>query len=133
MNGLVLFMAQGLFLGRLPMAPGTFGTLLGLPWTAALLWTGNIWLFCLGTLTGTLASVWICGKAERILGQTDPGSVVLDEIVAVPVCFAAWITFYMVREGRLLPPELLFGSATWYWTLGVFLIFRFFDILKPWP
>lgn len=133
MNSFVLCLAQGLFLGRLPLAPGTFGTLLGLPWTAALLATGNIWLFCLGALVGTFTSVWICGQAEKILGQTDPGSVVYDEIVAVPMCFGAWIVFYLLREGQLIPPYLLFGPRTWYWALGVFFLFRFFDILKPWP
>ena len=45
-------------------------------------------------------SVYGCGRAEQILGKTDPGSVVLDEIAALPVCFIAWIAVAAQKLGR---------------------------------
>jgi len=129
----MLLVAQGLGVGRLPVAPGTFGSLVGLGWTALLLQSRSPWLILAGLLAGIVLSVWLTGQAERILGQRDPASVVLDEIVAMPVCFAAWIGQEWVRLGQR--PELgrLLGGSGWLWLVGLFLAFRFFDIVKPWP
>jgi len=85
MDRFILWIAQGCFTGRIPVAPGTFGSLAGLLWVDALLATRSPWAFAAGALVGIACSVWFCGRAERILGQTDPGSVVLDEIAAMPV------------------------------------------------
>jgi phosphatidylglycerophosphatase A len=84
-----VFLAQGFGVGRSPWAPGTFGSVIGLLWFAALLVPGNAWFFTLGAGAGIAGAVWLCGEAERILGRHDPRSVVLDEIVAIPLCFAA--------------------------------------------
>lgn len=133
MNPLVLCIAQGFYIGRLPLAPGTFGTFLGFVWVVALLATGNAWLFALGTLVGIACSVWICGRAEEILGQTDPSSVVFDEIVAIPVCFATWLRIWTARHGEFPGLQILREKEAWIWMAGIFVAFRFFDILKPWP
>ena len=101
---LILWIAQGLGVGRIPFAPGTFGSVVGLLWFAALLLPGNPWLGLGGMLAGLFLSVWLCGAAERILGRTDPGSVVLDEIVAVPLCFAVCVGEYVWRHGVLPAP-----------------------------
>ncbi len=130
---MILWLAQGFRLGRIPWAPGTFGSLLGLFWLAGLLALGNAWLFLAGMLAGFLGSVWCCGRAEKILGQTDPPSVVLDEIVAIPLCFTGWLVWQWVRTGTLLAPAQVVQSHTWPWTVGILLAFRFFDIAKPWP
>jgi phosphatidylglycerophosphatase A len=61
-----------------------------------------------------LAGVWFCGVASRTLGRHDPGGIVWDEMVGY------WLTV------ALLPPA-------WGWWLAAFVLFRFFDILKPWP
>ncbi|MSR65917.1 MAG: phosphatidylglycerophosphatase A [Pedosphaera sp.] len=135
----VVWIAQGFGLGRLPKAPGTFGSLGGLVWMAVLLATGNFWLYLTGAVMGALAAIWICGRAEKILAQKDPQSVVLDEIVAVPFCFA-FLFFGMALVSRepgwatLLPGDM-FDPRKSYWmiTLGGFVAFRFFDIVKPWP
>jgi phosphatidylglycerophosphatase A len=128
-----LWLAQGLGIGRIPVAPGTFGALAGLLWFVVLLAPGRLWVFAAGALAGVALSVWLCDAGERILGQKDPGSVVLDEIVAMPVCFAAWVAILYCQTRALPGPEMFFSARNWPLALGVFLAFRFFDIAKPWP
>ena len=88
---MILFVAQGFGAGRIPFAPGTFGSVVGILWTALLLATRSFWWYLAALFASIALSVWLCGEAERILRKRDPGSVVLDEIVAIPVCFLAWI------------------------------------------
>ena len=133
MNGLALWVAQGFGIGRIRIMPGTFGTLLGFGWLWLLLWTRHLWLFGLGILAGFALSVWLCGLGERILQKKDPGSVVLDEITAFPLCFLIWVIKFWSAHHALPSISLFFGERSWYWTAGVFLLFRLFDILKPWP
>ena len=128
-----LWIAQGFGVGRIPFAPGTFGSLVGLLWFALLLKTGNFWLYLAGMIFGFALSVWLCGAAEKILKQSDPSSVVLDEIVAIPLCFLAIVTGHWMRHGRLPEPESFLSAQTWYIPATVFVLFRIFDILKPWP
>jgi len=128
-----LWIAQGFGVGLIPLAPGTFGSVLGLGWFALLLLTGNLWLFAGGTVAGLALSVWLCGAGEQRLGQKDPGSVVLDEITAMPVCFFGWVAGLAWETGALPPPHIFFSARAWPVTLGVFALFRFFDVLKPWP
>jgi phosphatidylglycerophosphatase A len=129
---LALWIAQGFGVGRIPVAPGTCGSLVGVLWTAALLATGSPWCYAAGALAGVVASVWLCGVAERILGRKDPGSVVLDEIAAVPLCFAGWIGLCLWQTGQMPLPARFLGRDLWL-TLAFFGAFRFFDVLKPWP
>jgi|KBSSwiStaDraftv2_1062776.scaffolds.fasta_scaffold66019_1 phosphatidylglycerophosphatase A len=131
-NEFIVWLAQGLDVGRIPVAPGTFGSLVGLLWVALLLVSGSLPLYLGGTAAGLMLSVWCCGRAEQILGRSDPGSVVLDEIAALPVCFLPWIIRASNRDGV---PELdvfiLHGG--WWKTAILFGLFRLFDVLKPWP
>jgi phosphatidylglycerophosphatase A len=129
----ILWIAQGFGVGRIPFAPGTFGSLVGLVWFAVLLLPGNPWLGLGGILASIFLSVLLCGAAEKILHRTDPGSIVLDEIVAVPLCFVVWLVQYLARHGVLPAPEYFFSRDGWPLTLAVFAAFRFFDVLKPWP
>ena len=57
----------------------------------------------------------------------------LDEIVAVPLCFAVWVGYFFFKNEVMPAPEYFFTPSTWLPTLGVFVAFRFFDVLKPWP
>jgi phosphatidylglycerophosphatase A len=132
-KGLLLWIAQGFGIGRIPIAPGTFGSLLGLVWFALLLLTGNGWCFLGGTLAGLALSVWLCGKAEKTLNQKDPGSVVLDEIAAMPVCFAGWLGIALGKAGAFPGLESFVSGHAWLMTVAVFAAFRFFDVVKPWP
>ncbi len=131
-RSLILWVAQGFGVGRAPLAPGTFGSLLGLAWFALLLVPGNPWLFVAAAVGSILLSVWVCGKAVKTLAQRDPASVVLDEIVAVPLCFAVWVCLYFHKLGAMPAPDVFFVE-NWPFTLGIFALFRSFDILKPWP
>lgn len=117
----------------MPFAPGTFGTFPGLLWFLFLLLAGNFWLFLAGILLGIAASVWLCGKAEKLLLQKDPSSVVLDEIIAVPICFVPWVAGLWHHSGAFPEPAAFFTSKTWWMTGAIFALFRVFDILKPWP
>ncbi len=126
-----LLLAQGFGIGRIPFAPGTFGSLLGLGWFALLLLGASPWLLALGTAFGFAVSVWLCGLGERVLGTKDPGSVVLDEVTAMPLCFFAWTAIVLERTGAL--PGCGYFVAHWGWSLGVFAAFRVFDVTKPWP
>ena len=120
MDRLLLWIAQGTWLGRVPKAPGTAGTLGGFPLTALLLWPGNFWAYLAGCILLLPIAARICEHAERILGEKDPPSVVLDEIIAIPICFLG-IFAYMEFAGPSQP------------TLAAFALFRLFDIWKPGP
>ena len=133
MQNLILIVAQGFGLGRIPVAPGTFGSLGGVLWLMLLLQTGSPALVVCGLLGGVLLSVWICGSGEKILLQKDPSSIVLDEIIAVPLGFMPWVISETVRQGRLPEPAFLIEDQGWLGTLILFALFRVFDIAKPWP
>jgi phosphatidylglycerophosphatase A len=132
-NTLLLWLAQGFGIGRVPKAPGTFGSIIGLLWFALLLLAGNLWLFLLGTAIGLALSVWLCDVGEKVLQAKDPGSVVFDEIAAIPVCFTGWVVVHLWKTGSFPAPAYFFSKQNWLPTLGVFVAFRFFDVLKPWP
>jgi phosphatidylglycerophosphatase A len=111
----VLWLARGLGLGLVPQAPGTAGSLLGIPlflllqgqgWPLAVEW-GIVAIF-------VLFACAVAGRAEKILGTHDSGQIVIDEIAGM------WIA-------------LLGHPAGWESILVVFVIFRILDILKPGP
>lgn len=130
-QALLLWLAQGFGIGRIRRAPGTFGSALGLLWFALLLASHQLWLILAGSAVGLALSVWLCGAGEKILGRRDPGSVVMDEITAIPVCFITWLLLARAQTGAL--PGVNYFVSHWPGTLGVFAAFRFFDIAKPWP
>jgi len=130
---LKLWIAQGFGVGRIPVAPGTFGSVVGILWFALLLGTSNLWVYIAGTIAGFAFSVWLCGAGEKILNQKDPGSVVLDEITAMPLCFASWVGISFCKTGSLPPFDGILNTQAWPVVPGVFIAFRFFDVLKPWP
>jgi len=132
-NAFILWLAQGFGIGRIPVAPGTFGTVVGLAWFALLLMVGNLGLYVVGCFVGLGLSVWLCGAGEKILKAKDPGSVVADEIAAIPICFLAWVIVQLRHTGVFPTPEYFFSKQHILPTLGVFAAFRLFDVWKPWP
>ncbi|MEM8550171.1 MAG: phosphatidylglycerophosphatase A [Verrucomicrobiota bacterium] len=101
-------------------APGTMGSIAGIVWyTVAFHYTTPLGYVLLLALSVYVA-IAFCGEAEVRLYKRDPGEVILDELVAVPLCF-----FGLQGAISALGP--------WAWTvmLGGFALFRFFDILKP--
>jgi len=107
------FLAFGFGSGAAPRAPGTAGTLaavviyLILPQMALLVYSAFL-------LISFLLGVWLCGRTARDIGVHDHGGIVWDEFVGF------WLTML------LAPPGLL-------WVVAGFVLFRFFDIVKPWP
>jgi phosphatidylglycerophosphatase A len=128
-----LFLAQGFGIGRIPVMPGTFGSLIGLLWFAALLSPRSPILFFAGILVSIPISVWLCAEAERILKQHDPGSVVMDEIIAIPLSFLSWTLIVYFTKKTWPSVDYFFSAPHWPMTVAVFVLFRIFDIAKPWP
>lgn len=133
MNSFIVWVAQGFGIGKAPVAPGTFGSMAGIVWLAMLLATRSYWLIIAGAVAGVLFSIWFCGLAEQVLQQIDSESIVLDEIVAVPLSFMGWISVLYWRDGILPAPEYFYQERRWLAAAGVFFVFRLFDIWKPWP
>jgi len=103
---------------KLP-APGTWGSLAGILYALVFFrrlgWEQTIaWTMILSSV-----AIFFTGEASRRMGRTDPGEVILDEFVVIPLVFLGWHAGY---PGRL--PE-------WGVVLAGFGLFRFFDILKP--
>ena len=117
--GVAVWLATGGGIGFIRWAPGTFGTLLGLPlaWGISRLPLGA---GAAAIVALILLGVPICSRAAKRLGRKDPGAVVWDEIAAVPV------TFFLVDLDRSA------GALAGLLALG-FVLFRIFDILKPPP
>ncbi|MBW2489009.1 MAG: phosphatidylglycerophosphatase A [Deltaproteobacteria bacterium] len=109
----VLFMATGFFIGRIPVASGTFGSLIGLP-LCFLLSRLNFLKSASVILIFILFAIGIASAAEKILKQKDPGQIVIDEIAGLMVALAG----------------LPFNLKT---VFAGFIVFRVFDILKPFP
>lgn len=127
----VLFLAEGFGAGRIPVAPGTFGTLVGFGWIYVLLLAHNLLFYFGGIIIGFFLAVWLGGRAEEILGRKDPGSIVIDEITALPLAFAGAVI--ALAEGMTLPGFAQFLSLKT--SLGLFVAFigfRVFDVTKPW-
>ena len=113
-------LAFGLGSGTAPKAPGTFGTIAALPFWWFLL-QGVPTLPYLGILiAGFALGVVLCEITSRDLGVHDHGGIVWDEWIGV------WITLVWLPMGGGLLADL-------GWLLYGFVLFRFFDILKPWP
>jgi phosphatidylglycerophosphatase A len=114
MNRLALFVATGGYVGYVAIAPGTFGSALGL----GLLWgmrtVGDGRLEVLVIVLVLALGVWSGTVAERHAGRTDPGIVVIDEVAG------------MLMTMMLIPLTAISAVAG-------FLVFRALDILKPWP
>jgi phosphatidylglycerophosphatase A len=109
----VLFVAFGLGAGLAPLAPGTVGSALGLALAWLLSTAALEWRIAAGVIL-VAAGFLLCGSAARRIGVRDHSGIVLDEIAAM----------YLVL--LFVAPSILL------WTLG-FLLFRLFDIWKPWP
>ena len=129
----LLLLAQGFGVGRIRCAPGTFGSFLGLLWFLVLVWPQHFGVFAAGALGGVLASAWLCGVAERTLKRIDPPSIVLDEIVSVPLCCAGWVVWFWMKTGEMPSPGFFLTGPSCWGVAGAFVAFRVFDIVKPWP
>ena len=111
LDRIALFVAMGFGSGRLPLAPGTWGTAVGIGWFL-LLW--KLDCVVLGSLLGLIVAVASASMAERQLGKKDPSAVVVDELAAFPLA--------------------MLGLPVSFWYVAfAFLLFRIFDVTKPQP
>ncbi|HKJ70147.1 MAG TPA: phosphatidylglycerophosphatase A [Gammaproteobacteria bacterium] len=106
-------LSYGLGAGLLPGAPGTFGTVVAVPLFLLLEPLATpLYLAVVAVLA--VLGVWLCGATARALAVHDHPSIVWDEVVGYLVTMAA-------------------APADWRWVLAGFVLFRLFDITKPWP
>ena len=136
-----LFIATACGLGYLPKAPGTWGSLLGVGLAWANIWAANVnlrfvpppgngiwndrvWSFVANQLDlailVSLIGIWASHRAAKYLGQKDPQNIVIDEVSGQSIAFLGLLTA---------------GPIPHYWKyllLG-FILFRVFDIWKPFP
>ncbi len=130
---LIVWLARGFDTGLLPKGPGTWGSIVGIVWTMLLISFGRLDIYLIGMVLGIPASIWICERAEKILNQHDPGSVVLDEIIALPICFCPWIIHQWQPNHTMPLVSYFFERNNWLGVLAIFALFRLFDIWKPGP
>jgi len=109
-----LFIATCGYLGYVPVAPGTFGSAAGLVVFAAVRWSGSPVLELAVIILLFAVGVWSANAAERHFGGVDPAPVILDEVVGMLITLA-------------FLPVTITGAI-----VG-FLLFRLFDVVKPWP
>jgi phosphatidylglycerophosphatase A len=128
-NRIALWLAQGLGVGRIRYAPGTFGSGLGFVWFLLIAAPGNFAFFATAILLSFFVSVLCADIAEGILRQHDPNSIVIDEIIAIPVCFLGWMAVDPNATGALW----FVTAGRWKISALILLAFRVFDIWKPWP
>ena len=113
MHTLILFISTGAYSGYLPKAPGTWGSLVGL---GLFLLLHELSMPVYLAVTGAVFAVGVftAGETEKILDHRDPGIVVIDEIAGMLVTLTA---------APAIPLAIVLG----------FILFRIFDILKPFP
>ena len=107
------FIAFGFGSGASPYAPGTVGTLAAIPFFLLLQYLP--WFnYLLVILVAFVWGISLCGRAAKDIGVHDHSGIVWDEIVGF------WVAMFLAPSG-------------WLWILIGFVLFRVFDILKPWP
>jgi phosphatidylglycerophosphatase A len=115
-RALVIVLATAGGAGYAPVASGTVGSLVALPlvpWIARL--RDGSWPLGLGIVVGVaLLAIWVAGRAEGVFGGADHSRIVIDEVAGMAAA-------------------ALFAPASWTAAVVVFVIFRAFDVLKPFP
>ncbi len=116
MRALIIFLASVGYLGYIPIASGTFGSLVGIPlfWGFDALRAASTPLYLLTYVAAVAAACWIAGMADVYLHEHDSHKIVIDEVVG-----------YLAAT--------LFFAPTWRHALAAFVIFRALDVVKPYP
>jgi phosphatidylglycerophosphatase A len=109
----VHFLAFGFGAGLAPVAPGTFGTAIAIPIVLVLQHFGFV-VHVAFAIAAILAGIYVCGESARRMDVHDHPGIVWDEITGYTV-------------------TMLAAPSHWSWLLAGFVLFRFFDIAKPWP
>lgn len=107
------FIACGFGTGAIPIMPGTFGSIIGVL-LYLMLATLPLWAYLLITVALLGMGVYLCQRTGRDFGVADHPALVWDEIASFPLVLIAI-------------------APSWYYVLAGFILFRIFDISKPWP
>lgn len=113
----VVFSGVGFGSGLAPKAPGTFGSAFALLFIPLWLASGfklSVLLMILMSFSG----IYICDRTAKVMGVHDDGRIVWDEFAGQSITFL---------------PVIYMGIMNWMWVLVGFILFRLFDIWKPWP
>lgn len=116
MRTFVLALASAAYVGYIPVASGTFGSLVGIPlfWAFDGVRTASVPLYVLLLVAAVAGACWVAGRADAYLNEHDSHKIVIDEVV-----------------GYLAATLFLTPSATV--ALVAFLVFRVLDVIKPYP
>ena len=111
--------------GYIRPAPGTWGSLVALPWAWLLHVLGGFPILLLGVIAAFLKGWWATSKMTEGSDDHDPSEIVIDEVVGqwialLPLSYAAW--------SNDIPVHVM-----WPGWIAAFALFRLFDIWKPWP
>jgi len=101
--------------GLSPIIPGTMGSLAAIPFWLLMYWLLPVWLCWFIILFGFVVGIVICQRTSDDMQVHDHGSIVWDEFIGM------WMTLMVIP------------LVSWQWVLIAFVLFRFFDMLKPWP
>lgn len=110
---MVLFFATWFCSGLIPFAPGTWGSLAALPFAAALYSIGPFYS-CLFMVFILLVSIPVSGRASKLMKEEDPSAIVIDEAAGI------FVTLFLI-------------PVSWATIVTGFILFRIFDIIKPFP
>ena len=113
MNRFATFLATAGYVGYIPMAPGTFGSAVGLAFYAAVAWSDSVVLEGVLLLVLLVLGIWSADIVEKQMGK-DPSAVVIDEVLGMLVTLA-------------------FIDASVSAAVAGFFLFRLFDVIKPYP
>ncbi|OSQ37912.1 phosphatidylglycerophosphatase A family protein [Thalassospira mesophila] len=111
--------ATWFYSGKFPKAPGTAGSFAALPLGWLLVITGGNTTLLIATAIVFLYGIFASDLYSKMIGIHDPGEIVIDEVAGQWLC--------------LLPLPLTMSWMDIVWLMLAFIMFRFFDILKPWP
>lgn len=100
--------------GLLPKAPGTWGTLAAIPFAFVITALFGPFVLLIASVFAFAIGIWAAGAHAKAIGNPDPSEVVIDEVAAI------WLV-------------LTFVPVTFVGWFIAFVVFRFFDVVKPWP
>ncbi|KAB7615743.1 phosphatidylglycerophosphatase A [Amylibacter sp. SFDW26] len=114
------------YVGLMPKAPGTWGSLAALPFAIIIFAMGSFPALLIATIATFFIGWWATAQHTANTDNHDPGEVVIDEVVG------QWITLFPLA-GMLWLWEVPLAILPWPGLVVGLMFFRFFDILKPWP
>ncbi|MFI7916206.1 phosphatidylglycerophosphatase A [Acinetobacter baumannii] len=116
-NRCIVFCGVGFGSGLAPKAPGPFGSAFALLFVPIWLSLGFT-LSLIAILIMSVVGIYICGQTAKILDVHDDGRIVWDEFAGQSITFL---------------PLLYLQQINWIWVITGFILFRIFDVWKPWP